>query len=583
MKASDAIARLLAAHGARHCFELIGGMIAHLVDSIAALDATRIISMHHEQGAAFAAEGVARASCGRELTVALGTSGPGATNLLTGIGSCWFDSVPVLFITGQVNTGELKRELPIRQQGFQELDIVAMARPITKLAVQVESTETLLQDLDRAIHIMRDGRPGPVLVDIPNDVQLREIPDALVEDFLSRIAAPAAPAAPAPIAGAALERLRALCAEARQPLVCLGGGARWAAPLDEWTARLDTCGVPYVSTLMGHERVRGGPAYFNMIGAYGNREANWAVQNCDLLIVLGSRLDVRQTGADPHDFARRAKIVHVDVDPGQINNRVHNEMALVADAEEFIAAFVPGMDVFPTMDPAWLPTLQQAAKLANVDDYPEWPISPARLFRGINETFSGTALDYVCDVGNHQMWAAHGLRVGPRQAVHYSGGMGAMGFALPAAIGIALHSAQPALVLTGDGSLQINIQELDTLARLKLDVGIIVMNNTSLGMVKNFQDLYFEGRDQSTRTGYSAPDFVRVAQAYGIEAARVSMPDELGPALRAHKGRRGPFLLELMMPYATECRPRLAFGCKLDQQLPVLEGWTALAGNLRVA
>jgi acetolactate synthase-1/2/3 large subunit len=580
MKASDAIARLLAAHRARYCFELIGGMITHLVDSIAALDATRIITMHHEQGAAFAAEGAARASWGRELAVALATSGPGAANLLTGVGSCWFDSVPVLFITGQVNTGELKGDLPIRQQGFQEMDIVAMARPVTKLALQVESPQTLLRDLDRAIRVMREGRPGPVLVDIPNDVQRAEIPDAAVAEFLARVEQPAAPA---PVAAADLDRLRGLCATARRPLICLGGGARWAGRLDEWTARLDACGVPYISTLMGHERVKAGPACFNMIGAYGNREANWAVQNCDLLLVVGSRLDVRQTGADARDFARRAKIVHVDVDPGQLDNRIRHDLALVAGAEEFLTAFTPGRDTFPALDPAWLPTLQKAARLADVDDYAEWPISPTRLFRGINEAFAGIAVDYVCDVGNHQMWAAHGLRIGPRQAAHYSGGMGAMGFALPAAIGIALQGGRPALVLTGDGSLQINIQELDTLARLQLDVRIVVMNNTSLGMVKNFQDLYFEGRDQSTRTGYSAPDFVRVAQAYNIEATRVAEPGELESALQALKGRRGPFLLELMMSYATECRPRLAFGCKLDEQLPVLEGWNALAGNLRVA
>ena len=192
------------------------------------------------------------------------------------------------------------------------------------------------------------------------------------------------------------------------------------------------------------------------------------------------------------------------------------------------------------------------------------------MFRALNEAMRGQELDYVCDVGNHQMWAAHGLRVGSRQAVHYSGGMGAMGFALPAAIGIALQSGRRVLVLTGDGSLQVNIQELDTLSRLGLDIGIIVMNNHSLGMVKNFQDLYFDGRDQSTRKGYSSPDFAAVAGAFGIPAERISKAEEVAAAMHSMAGRKGPFLLELAMPYATECRPRLAFGRKLDEQLPPL-------------
>jgi len=446
--------------------------------------------------------------------------------------------------------------------------------------LQVERADTLLRDLDHAIRTMREGRPGPVLVDIPNDVQRADIPDATVEAFLAGI--DVAPV-PAPVATADLEHLRELCAQARRPLVCLGGGARWASGLDEWTGLLDACGVPYVSTLMAHERVKAAPAYFNMIGAYGNREANWAVQNCDLLIVVGSRLDVRQTGADTGDFARNARVVHVDIDPGQINNRIRSELAISAGAEDFFAVFLPQLALFGAIDPAWLPTLRRAAVMADIDEYPDWEIGPSLLFRSINQAFTGLQVDYVCDVGNHQMWAAHGLRIGPGQAAHYSGGMGAMGFALPAAIGTALQSGRRALVLTGDGSLQINIQELDTLARLNLDVAIVVMNNTALGMVKNFQDLYFEGRDQSTRTGYSAPDFVRVAQAYGIDGMRVSRSEELAPALQQVKSRRGPFLLELVMPYATECRPRLAFGCKLDEQLPPLPGWAGLSGSLRVA
>jgi acetolactate synthase-1/2/3 large subunit len=567
MKASDGVAALLARQGARFCFELVGGMITHLLDSIASRGETRIVSMHHEQAAAFAAEGVARASCGTELAVAMGTSGPGATNLLTGVGSCWFDSVPTLFITGQVNTNELRGERAIRQQGFQELGIVEMARPITKYAAQVRTPSELLLELGKAIAIARSGRPGPVLVDIPNNVQRAEVGEAEMEAALAAAGRCEPERAPSAQDLAAVE---ALCARAERPLVCVGGGARWAPSLGKWLERLEESGVPYVSTLMGHERVPARDGYFNMIGAYGNREANWAVQNCDVLIVLGARLDVRQTGADPADFARRARIVHVDVDPAQLRNRVRCDVALTCRTDAFMRSLSPSRQLFPRISPDWMASLRRVREAANVDEYPDWQISPTLLFRALNSTLSGAELDYVCDVGNHQMWAAHGLRLGPRQAVHYSGGMGAMGFALPAALGIALQSGRRAVVLTGDGSLQVNIQELDTLNRLGLDIGLIVMNNSSLGMVKNFQDLYFDGRDQSTRQGYSCPDFARVAEAYGIRAARIAHARELPGALAALASVSGPYLLEIEMPYATECRPRLAFGRKLDEQLPAL-------------
>ncbi|MCX7153278.1 MAG: thiamine pyrophosphate-binding protein [Proteobacteria bacterium] len=568
MKASDAVAKVLAAHDTRFCFELIGGMIAHILDSIGSLDKTQIVSTHHEQAAAFAAEGVARASQGKELAVAMGTSGPGATNLLTGIGSCWFDYIPVLFITGQVNTGELRGTRPVRQQGFQELDIVEMARPITKYAVQITDAAKLIPELQKAIALARSGRMGPVLIDIPNDIQRADIPDADVEMAIAN-------ANPVDTVGKPasddIHRVEALCALARKPLICFGGGARWAPSLQGWVRSLERLGIPYVSTLMGHERTPASGTYFNMIGAYGNREANWAVQHADLLIAIGTRLDVRQTGADSADFARAAKIVQVDVDPAQLNNRVRTELAINADAQQFMSAFAPRDNLFPKIDADWLPSLRRMRLAADFDEYPDWEISPTALFKAINATMHGEALDYVCDVGNHQMWAAHGLRVGPEQAVHYSGGMGAMGFALPAAIGIALQTGRRGLVLTGDGSLQVNIQELDTLVRLNLDIAVIVMNNSSLGMVKNFQDLYFDGRDQSTRKGYSFPDFSRVARAYGIEARRITNAKDLPAALNALKKCSGPYLLELDMPYATECRPRLAFGRKLDEQLPPLE------------
>lgn len=569
MKASDALAKFLIAHRIQTCFELVGGMITHLLDSFAESGQFNIVSMHHEQSAAFAAEGVARHAKGKTIAVAMGTSGPGATNLITGIGSCWFDSVPCLFITGQVNTRELKGDRAIRQQGFQELNIVEVARSLTKYAVRVDNPDDLLPELHRALSISLSGRKGPVLLDIPNDVQRAEIPDVLVEKWLNM---PLEISTGPEIGMNDLKNLEALCKDAKRPLICIGGGARWTDSMDEWLLAADALGIPYVSTLMGHERVVARNNYFNMIGSYGNREANWAVQNCDLLIVVGARLDVRQTGADVDDFARKAQIVQIDIDPAQLGNRVQADLNVCATAESFFRAFTPRADAFPNLDKSWLTELSKQRDLAQFDEYADWEISPSELFKKLNRLWANHPVDYVCDVGNHQMWAAQSLRVSPKQAVHYSGGMGAMGFALPAALGIAIQSRNKVVVITGDGSLQINIQELDTLNRLGLDLTIIVMNNSVLGMVKNFQDMYFDGRDQSTRKGYSSPSFTDIAMAYGITAHRAANAADMDRVLNLIAGHKGPLLIEIMMDGATECRPRLAFGSKLDEQFPKLSG-----------
>ncbi len=568
MKVSDAIAKFIATHEVKYCFELVGGMITHLLDSLAADGRVRIISTHHEQAAAFAAEGVARQAKGRGIAIAMGTSGPGATNLITGIGSCWFDSVPCLFITGQVNTNELKYGLGVRQQGFQELDIVSVAGAITKSAVQVTDRLRVLPELHRALSLALSGRQGPVLLDFPNDIQRQDIPDDEVNRWIEK---PLSIQEETPLTDAEIEQLVTLCRSAARPLVCIGGGARWAASFPAWLEELEECGVPYVSTLMGHEQVKVGPHYFNMIGAYGNREANSAIQNCDLLLVLGARLDVRQTGADPKDFARHARIIQVDIDPSQLNNRVKADLALLTGIDTFCRQFRPRREVFGNIDTRWAPQLVLKRRQCDIDEYPDWKISPHRIFQRLNEVFRDKPVEFVCDVGNHQMWAAHGLRLGKGQAVHYSGGMGAMGFALPAALGVALLSGKHVVVITGDGSLQINIQELDTLRRLGLNITIIVMNNFFLGMVKNFQDMYFDGRDQSTRKGYSCPSFVKVAAAYGIDAVAVNDMTEFEDALIKAAHQKNPLLIEVLMPEASECRPRLGFGKKLDEQYPPLD------------
>lgn len=565
MKVSDAFALMLARHDVSFCFELIGGMLTHLVDSLAEQGNIKIVSMHHEQAAAFAAEGVVRYSANKCLSVAMATSGPGATNLITGISSCWLDSVPCLFITGQVNRSELRHERKVRQQGFQELDVVELAHSVTKMSARIDDEMKLLPMMHKAMSEALTGRRGPVLLDIPNDVQRMDIPDVHVEEWLNK---PLELDDQQHIPSDKIRQLRQLCRHSLRPLVCLGGGINTTDLLSGWLEDLRTFGIPHVSTLMGQVTIVENDFNFHMVGTYGNREANWAVQNCDLLLVLGARLDVRQTGADTGDFARHARVVQIDIDDGQLDNRVAADLSVQCSMARFMEEFRIDENTFPALDEAWVADLQQKRLDADRDEYPEWSISPYILFDSINRTMSGTRCHYVCDIGNHQMWAAQRIRLSDGQSIHHDGGLGAMGFSLPASIGIALQSQDKTVVICGDGGMQINIQELDTIQRMNLDITVIVLNNFSLGMVKNFQDMYFNGRNHSTMLGYSCPSFSAVAAAYNIQSVQVEDYAEWEQAMIKMKQTKSPLLIEVIMKDATECRPRLAFGGKLDQQHP---------------
>ncbi|MCF5049757.1 thiamine pyrophosphate-binding protein [Pseudomonas simiae] len=564
MKASDAVALVLAQNKVLYGYELIGGMITHLVDSINQLGKTKLVSVHHEQGAAFAASAVSRATHHEVLGVALGTSGPGATNLITGIADCWLDSHPCLFLTGQVNTYELKGERNIRQQGFQELDSVALVSSITKYAYQVRHVDELLPCLQKAIDLAREGRPGPVLLDIPMDIQRTDIDDAAVSAFLM----PCEQQIAAPLQAADLETISNALACARNPLILLGGGAVNTPNFAHWLNQLETSGIPYVASLKGAEKIPASANYLGMLGAYGTRAANHAVQNCDFLLVLGSRLDVRQTGAKPEDFARKAKVFQIDLMEGQLNNRVKVHASYVMELNTFFADF-PLCEVQENAAwNAWAADLRADFDQSFVDEYTDWSVSPFVICSTLGALTKGHGVDFVADVGNNQMWAAHTLRLSPGQSMHHSGGLGTMGFAIPAAIGACNAGNKPVIVITGDGGAQLNIQELDIIARDQLPVLIIVLNNHSLGMVRGFQEMYFEGRNSSTYWNGYTSQFKAIGEAYGISSTVVSTHEEFAAQVGMFIESPRPALIELMMPDARECRPRLEFGRSIDQQLP---------------
>jgi acetolactate synthase-1/2/3 large subunit len=566
MKASDAVAKVLAANNVIYGFELIGGMITHLVDSINQLGETKLISMHHEQGAAFAAGGIARASNHELIGIALGTSGPGATNLITGIADCWLDSHPCIFLTGQVNTYELKGDKQIRQQGFQELDSVALVKSITKYAHQIANVDELIPCLQQAIDIAREGRPGPVLLDIPMDIQRAELDESVLDYLVEKKFINKDNTSDSFNGNDIFYEL----GKSKNPLFLIGGGAVNNSSFIKWLDCIANTHLPYVASLKGAEKVKATDCYFGMIGAYGTRTANFAVQNCDLLIVIGSRLDVRQTGSQPVDFARKAKIIQIDIDCNQLNNRVNCDFAYNVNAEAFFDQFLKEKINAKETWKNWHKELLTNFSKTFANEYTDWSVSPFNIFEVLNKKMNGSKVHYVADVGNNQMWAAHTLRMNEGQCGHHSGGLGAMGFAIPTAIGIHYGSQCPVVVITGDGGAQLNIQELDIIAREQLPILIIVMNNFSLGMVRGFQEMYFDGRNSSTYwNGYSSK-FEKLGLAYNINSIAVTTVEDFSKQVDNFLDSELPYLIEVIMPDARECRPRLEFGKPIDQQMPTL-------------
>jgi acetolactate synthase-1/2/3 large subunit len=564
MKVSDYIVAYLERRGVTSVFELSGGMIAHLLDSFAKLGKIQVVSMHHEQGAAFAAEAFGRMT--GVPGVALATSGPGAINLLTGMGSCYFDSSPAVFITGQVNRHEQKGDRPIRQLGFQETDIVSMATPITKAAWKIQTPEEIPAKLAAAFALATAGRPGPVLLDVPMDVQRAEIP----ADFANEPRSSSPAALPD---DAFWSRLGEQMHRAQRPLILVGGGLRSARATELFRQFADQAGVPVVHSLMGVDVLPfAHPLRVGMLGSYGNRWANWAVGTADFLLVLGSRLDVRQTGSQTETFKGNRAIFHVDCDAGEINNRILGCESAICQLRDFLAAALKKLPVreLPAR-PEWLAQIQAKRR--------EWPdtrentdvpgLNPNEFMHALAQA-SAAAAAYVVDVGQHQMWAAQSLELTGGQRFLTSGGLGSMGFALPAAVGAAFAGrGKPLVVIAGDGAFQCNIQELQTVQRNQLPLKIVIINNHCLGMVRQFQESYFDSRFQSTMWGYSAPDFVKVAEAYGLPGRRIAHPAEVAEALRwLWADPLAPMLLEVDIASTVNLYPKMAFGRPITEMEP---------------
>lgn len=562
MKVSDYIISELERRGVRHVFELSGGMIAHLLDSLAKQKTINVVSMRHEQGAAFAADATGRMT--GIPGVAMATSGPGATNLLTGIGSCYFDSSPAVFITGQVNRNEQKGLRAIRQLGFQETDIVSMAAPITKAAWRVTSPVEVPGLLERAFTLAKSGRPGPVLIDVPMDIQRADIPTPQMSKPTTGDSVK--------IDASVWNNLFQSLAQAKRPLILAGGGIRAAGAIDLFRSVARKMRVPVANSLMAVDVLPfNDPLRIGMIGSYGNRWTNLAIARSDFLLVLGSRLDIRQTGSQTDAFKGERKIFHVDCETGEINNRVAGCCAIVSGLREFLSGASGAIE-----DREFQPREEWQAEIESLRS--SWPdtqelagtsgINPNILMHELSKT-SGETSAYVVDVGQHQMWAAQSLELNSDQRFLTSGGMGSMGFALPAAIGAAFSAApKPVVMIAGDGGFQSNIQELQTVAHHGLAMKMLVLNNGCHGMVRQFQQSYFDERYQSTLWGYSAPDFAQVANAYNIPSRTVVDSEDVKESLQWLWSSNGPSLLQVMIDMYANAYPKIAFGSPISEMEP---------------
>ena len=559
MKASDYIVEYLIGKGITDVFGYPGGMVTHLMDSFSKYQGQ--IAAHvtyHEQGAAFAACGYAQTS--GKVGVAYATSGPGATNLITGICNAFFDSIPTLFITGQVNTFEAKNEMPVRQRGFQETDIVSMVKGVTKYAAKVDNADGLKWQLDFAFAQAQSGRKGPVLLDIPMDILHAEIDADQVSVY------EASEIHESTLDESRIAQIREALKQAKRPVILLGNGIKMANAVADARKVIAKLGIPTVSTMISMDIVNESALNYGFIGAYGDRAANFIVAKSDLLLSLGARLDVRQVGAKRENFAPNATLIRVEVDEGELAYRVHdNEVAICADVSAVLRVLNDIWDNILLDYSEWLEICSTIRfMLAGMDKR-----LPNEIVEQISEHIPSNAV-ITADVGQNQIWVAQSLRVKERQKVVFSGGHGAMGYSLPAAIGCYYASHGTVVSFNGDGGIQMNIQELQTIARERLPIKIVLMNNSALGMIRHFQEMYFgENYVQTVATGgYTVPDFGAIAKAYGIEYYKIESADDVRASLFEGVA---PCLIEVSIKENTYVFPKLEFGKPNQDQEPLMD------------
>lgn len=556
MKVCDYIVDFLNKKNIHTMFGYIGGYNADIIDAFCQKQENRFVLNYHEQAAAFAVNTYAIIS--EQVAVVTASGAPSSCNLVAGIANAYFDSNPCLFLVGSVHSLAVRESNKIRQNGFEEVDMVSLVAGITKYAVKITDANDIMYELEKAFYIASSGRKGPVLVDIPYDIARMDI----AGDNMRRFDIPTL----SEYDELDFAAVMALLNKAKRPVVLLGGGTRSAMCRKSIKQLLNKVKIPMVASLCGIDVLsHDNECYSGFIGHYGNRYANLAVANCDLLIVLGSRLDERQLGGF-YTKLDDARIIRVDIDKHELGRKLPETLSYYSSAEDFLAEFVK-QDFSHCDFTKWLSVIALwKQRYPSLDNY-KTVVSALDLLHEISDYLPRNAL--ICaDVGQNQMCAAQALRLDGDRRMFNSAGYGSMGFSLPAAIGCAYAEPKTCVLsINGDGGIQMNIQELHTIKRDNLPVNIIVLNNNCLGMIRKTQANLFNSRNYVSVDGYSAPNFKELARAYDIPYIRIDSVDKYID-VKDFISSEQPRFIEVILPLQMDNSPEP--GASIEKQSPLL-------------
>ncbi|WP_415962508.1 biosynthetic-type acetolactate synthase large subunit [Collinsella tanakaei] len=573
MSGAQAIIASLEAEGVDTIFGYPGGQAIKIYDALYDSKKIRHVLARHEQGATHMADGYARAT--GKVGVVLVTSGPGATNTVTGIATAFMDSVPLVVITGQVTRGVIGTD------AFQESDIVGITMPVVKHSFLLQSCDDLTRTFREAFYIASTGRPGPVLIDIPSDLSGSQ----MVFHYPDSISIPSYK--PTYKGNAKQVRQAAnLIESAKRPLIYAGGGIVSSHACAELTQLAEHMRIPVVTSLMGKGAMRcSNPLNLGPVGMHGSKYANMAVTECDLLIAVGARFSDRVTGK-VSEFAPHAKIIHIDIDPAEIGKIIDPAVPIVGDAKVVLGAICDRLakDGAAPIDQEWEKTVYSWRDrwpfyAADFADYPD-KIAPEIVLSKLSDKLDPEASIVTTEVGQHQMWAHQNIHREHARTFISSGGLGTMGFGFPAAIGAQIGCPEDQVVcIAGDGSFQMNSQEMATAAINRVPLKVVIIDNRALGMVHQWQSLFYDHRFSFTELDAN-PDFVKLADAYGWQAMRIEHPDQVDEALDTMLASDGPFLLDVIIPTEQTVYPMVAPGAALDDIIGALD---VTLGGVRVS
>ena len=545
-------------------FLVTGGAIAPTIDYIGQQKNAKYYCFQHEQSAAMAAESYYRTS--GKLGVVLSTSGPGAQNLLNGICGCWYESIPCLFITGQVSTYESLDSIFTnpRQVGFQETPVAESFKHFTKFSTKVNKSELFENTLKLAINKCFEGRPGPSLVDLPLDIQNSTLDSFTFDNFIEQ--------KPKPYLISEIDVILDKLKESKRPLLLLGQGIKLGKANKEAKKLIEKLQIPFVVSWGGFDTIpHDHPLFVGDIGVYGSRGGNFAVQNCDLLISIGSRLDTRQTGGNLSTFSRESYKVMIDIDENEVykDRGIKIDLPIVSDSKWFISKLLQSFDKPIKLNTEWSNYINQYKNYKETRELKDNVLTSYEFLEELNLHLPNNSI-IIPDEGGNLVWSMQSIKIKGTQKMYSNFGNSSMGYGLPSAIGAAIANKGPVVCIDGDGGFQMNLQELQTVKHYNIPLKIFIMNNNCYGIIKQFQDAYFGSRYTATdNEDYSAPDFVKVAEAFGIKAVQANK-DNYKEVISLAMQEKGSILVDVIIDKDQKLLPKLEFGNPLEDMSPYL-------------